>query len=146
MRCVFPCRAPCAEQMEEPACEAFCELDAPQLALIVIRWRYAPHQTGSLPPSPYFITARQYDSLSPVFAQVVKHAVLSTVDVTADRLSQSDTLNFVAEIVAVAIEQYHPLSTDFLTQVTAVLLLRFTTILQESDPRLVERAMLVPFV
>jgi hypothetical protein len=123
-----------------------CELDASQLFLI--RWRYAPHQRSSLPPSPYLITARQFDRLSPVFAKVLKHAIFSTVDDTADKkISQSDTLGLVAEIIAVAFEQYHPLSTNSLTHVAAVLLSRlFTTILHESDPRLSERAMLVPFV
>eukprot|EP00953_Heterococcus_sp_UTEX-ZZ885_P005952 3684-Heterococcus_DN1.PRE.3 len=106
------------------------------------------HRTRrSLPPSAYLITARQFDRLSPVFAKVLKHAIFSTVDDTADKLSQSDTLNLVAEIIAVAFKQYHPLSTDSLTHVAAVLLSRlFTTILHESDPRLSERAMLVPFV
>jgi hypothetical protein len=132
--------------MEIPACDAFGELDASQLALYVIRWRYARHQaTSSLSPSPYLINAEQFDNLSSVFTQIVKHAVLSTVDDIVDELSQSDTLDFVAEIIAVAIEQYHPSCEDFLTQAATVLLSRFTTTLQESDPRLVERAMLVPF-
>jgi hypothetical protein len=146
MRCVFPCRAPYAEQMGESACNAYCELDASLLALIVIRWRYAPHQTSSLSPSPYLINAAQFDNLSPVFTQVVKHAVLSTVDDIVDELKQSDRLAFVADIIAVAIEQYHPACEDFLTQVATALLSLFTTTLQESDPRLVERALLAPFI
>jgi hypothetical protein len=126
--------------------DAFGQLDASELALFVIRWRYAPHQTSSLSPSPCLINAAQFDNLSTVFTQVVKHAVLSAVDDIVDELTQTDTLAFVAEIIAVAIEQYHPACEDFLARVAAVLLSRFTTILQESDPRLVERAMLAPFV